>query len=109
MLRLNIRINDCDETWKYERMQVAEYRLALPCPALQWHQCDSECIFVTLEMHLTTLFSEIFCFSDFFVTGQDGTDTRNRDRQTFLGKYYLRYMKFFERITKAYIPCPFIE
>ena len=55
-------------------MQVAECRLALPCPALQWHQCDSECIFVTLEIHLTTLFSEIFCLGDFFYgTGRDGT------------------------------------
>ena len=62
-------------------------------------QCDSECIFVTLEIHLTTLFSEIFCFGDFFGggTGQDGTDkqtnkrtNRHRDRQTFLGKYYFR-------------------
>ena len=40
-------------------MQVAGCRLALPCPAQQWHQCDSECIFVTLEIHLTNLFSEI--------------------------------------------------
>ena len=54
-------------------MQVAGCRLALPCPAQQWHQCDSECIFVTLEIHLTTLFSEIFCFGDFFYgTGWDG-------------------------------------
>ena len=60
-------------------MQVAGCRLALPYPALQWHQCDSECIFVTLEIHLTTFFSEIFCFGDFFCDGTDkqtdiGTD-----------------------------------
>ena len=47
--------------------RVTGCRLALPCPAQQWHQCDSECIFVTLEIHLTTLFSEIFCFGDFFL------------------------------------------
>ena len=64
-------------------MQVAGCQLALPCPAQQWHQCDSECIFVTLEIHLTTLFSEIFCFGDFFfVTGLDQT---GRDRQTDIG------------------------
>ena len=56
-------------------MQVEGCLLTLPFPALQWHQCDSECIFVTLEIHLTTLFSEIFCFGDFFfVTGQDVTN-----------------------------------
>ena len=78
-------------------MQVAECRLALPGPALQWHQCDSECILVTLEIHLTTLFSEIFCFSDFFVMGRDVTNGQthrrtkgHRDRQTFLRKYYFR-------------------
>ena len=53
-------------------MQVAECWLALPCPALQWHQCDFECIFVTLKIHLTTLLSEIFCFGDFFYgTGRE--------------------------------------
>ena len=57
-------------------MQVAGCRLALPSLAQQWHQCDSECIFVTLEIHLTTLFSEIFCFGDFFC---DGT---GRDKRT---------------------------
>ena len=74
-------------------MQVAECWLALPCTALQWHQCNSECIFVTLEIHLTTLFCEIFCFLFFFVTGQDvtGRTDKNMDRQTFLGKYYFRY------------------
>ena len=66
-IRINIRIYDHDETWKCDGMQVAGCRLALPCPAQQWHQCDSECIFVTLEIHLTTLFSEIFCFGDFFL------------------------------------------
>ena len=41
---------------------------------------------VTLEVYLTTLFSKIFCFSDFFFgdgtgqTGRDGTD--RTDRQT---------------------------
>ena len=40
--------------------------------------------YVTLEVDLTTLFSKIFCFSDFF----GGT---GRDRQTFLGKYYFRW------------------
>ena len=55
----------------------------------QWHQCDSECIFVTLEIHLTTLFSEIFCFGDFFYgTGRDGTDGRTHthtDGRTDIG------------------------
>ena len=50
--------------------------------------------FVTLEVYLTTLFSKIFCFSNFFGgTGRDGrgqTD-RHTDRQTFLGKYYFRF------------------
>ena len=55
---------------------------------------------------MTTLFSKIFCFSDFFSgTGQDGTDgtdrqtdrqtNRHMDRQTFLGKYYFRCRKSF--------------
>ena len=60
-------------------MQVPEFPLALPFPALQWHQCGSECILVTVEIHLTTLFNEIFCLRDFFLwdgTGWDGqTDT----------------------------------
>ena len=79
----DIRINKHDETWKCDGMQVAECRLALPCPALQ---CDSECIFVTLEIHLTTLFSEIFCFGDFFCdgTGRDVTDGRTNG-QTDIG------------------------
>ena len=85
---------DHDKTWKCDGMQVARYRLVLPCPAQQWHQCDSECIFVTLEIHLTTLFSEIFCFGDFFI-GWDGTDKQTHtwmdmDRQAFLRKYYFR-------------------
>ena len=38
--------------------------------------------FVTLEVYLTTLFSKIFCFSDFFSgTGQDRRD-RQTNRQT---------------------------
>ena len=42
---------------------------ALPRPAPQH---DSEYFFDTLELYLTTLFSKIFCFSDFFgETGQD--------------------------------------
>ena len=57
-------------------MQDAGHGLALPFPALQWQQHDSECIFVTLEVYLSTFFSEIFCFTDFFLgrdgTGQDG-------------------------------------
>ena len=62
-------------------MQVAGCWLALPCPAQQWHQCDSECIFVTLEIHLTTLFSEIFCFGDFWGdgTGWDGQTDKRTD------------------------------
>ena len=47
-------------------MQDAGLGLALPFPALQWQQHDSECIFVTLEVYLTTFFGEIFCFTDFF-------------------------------------------
>ena len=68
-------------------MQVAGCRLALPCPAQQWHQCDSECIFVTLEIHLTTLFSEIFCFGDFFCdgTGRDKRTDKRTDKQTDIG------------------------
>ena len=81
-----LRINDHDETWKCDRIQVAECQLALPCPALQWHQCDSECIFVTLEIDLTTMFSEIFCFGDFFGgrdgTGRDGQTNKQTDKQT---------------------------
>ena len=66
--------------------------------------------FVTLEVYLSTLFSKIFCFSNFCLgtgrdgTAQDGTDgtgqtgqmgqmgqtDRHTDRQTFLGKYYFR-------------------
>ena len=82
-------IYDHDETWKCDGMQVAGCQLALPCPAEQWHQCDSECIFVTIEIHLTTLFSEIFCFVDFFGggTGQDGTGRTNKQTngQTDIG------------------------
>ena len=52
---------------KCDGMQVAGCHLVLPCPAQQWYQYDSECIFVTLEIHLTTLFNEIFCFGDFFL------------------------------------------
>ena len=72
---------DHDKTWKCDGMQVEGYRLALPCPAQQWYQCDSECIFVTLEIHLTTLFSKIFCFGDFWdgkgrdVMGRTGGQT----------------------------------
>ena len=51
---------------------------AFPCPALQH---DSEYFYVTLEVYLTTLFSKIFCFSDFF--GGAGRDRRDGiDRQT---------------------------
>ena len=51
---------------------------ASPRPAPQH---DSEYFFVTLEVYLTTLFSKIFCFIDFFSgTGRDGTD--GTDKQT---------------------------
>ena len=60
-------------------MQYAGCWLALPCPALQWWQLDFECISFALEVYLTTLFSDIFCFSDFFCDGTGqmdrGTDT----------------------------------
>ena len=52
----------------------------LPQPA---QQHELECIFVTLEVYLTTLYSEIFSFSYFLgdMMGQD------RDRQLYvLGK-----------------------
>ena len=61
-------------------MQVTECWLALPYPALQWHQCDSECISVTLKIYLTTLLNEIFCFGHSFL-GQDG----QTDGQTDIG------------------------
>ena len=79
---IDIRIYDHDETWKCDGMQVAGCRLALPCPAQQWHQCDSECIFVTLKIHLITLFSEIFHFDDFFLwlDGTWQTDGRTNKR-----------------------------
>ena len=51
----------------------------MPCPALQWWQLDFECISFALDVYLTTLFSDIFCFSDFFC---DGT---GHDRQTDIG------------------------
>ena len=51
--------------------------LALPRPALQH---DSEYFYVTLEVYLTTLFSKISCFSDFFGgTGQTGQTDRQTD------------------------------
>ena len=64
-------------------------------------QHESKYFYVTLEVYLTTLFSKVFCFNDFFGgTGRDGTDgtdkqtdkqtDRHTDRQTFLGKYYFR-------------------
>ena len=55
----------------------------MPCPALQWWQLDFECISFALDVYLTTLFSDIFCFSDFF-GGQDGTD-KQADKQTDIG------------------------
>ena len=69
---------DHDKTLKCDGIQAAGYQLVLTCQAQQRPQYNTECIFVTLEIHLTTLFSEIFCFGDFFYgTGQDmGTDTR---------------------------------
>ena len=36
--------------------------------------------FYTLEIHLTTLFSEIFCFGDFFCDGTGRTDGIWKDR-----------------------------
>ena len=91
-IRINIRIYDHDETWKCDGMQVAGCWLALPCPAQQWHQYDSECIFVAIEVHMTTLFSKIFCFGDFW----DGTRQDRiyglRDRQNFLRKYHFRLL-----------------
>ena len=43
-------------------------------------QLDIECIFsFILEVYLTTLCSDIFCFGEFFVTGRDRT---GRDSQT---------------------------
>ena len=66
-------------------MQVAGCQLALPCPAQQWHQCDSECIFVTLEIHLTTLFSEIFCFGDFFCEWTGQTVDKQTDKRMDMG------------------------
>ena len=58
-------------------------------PSLQWHQCDSECIFVTLEIHLTTLLIQIFCFGDFFFcdrTGQERTDGQTQGQTDFSQK-----------------------
>ena len=40
-------------------------------------------------MHLTTLLSKVFSFSDSF-GGQGRDGTGHMDRQTFLGKYYFR-------------------
>ena len=66
---------------------------ASPRPAPQH---DSEYFFDTLELYLTTLFSKIFCFADFFWdgmgwdgAGQTDTHTQNMDRQTFLGNIIL--------------------
>ena len=91
---LDIRNNEHDETWKSDGMQEALRRLALPCPALQWQQHDSECIFVTLEVYFTTFFCELFCFTDFFGTERyghsDGHTHGHMNRHTFLGKYYFR-------------------
>ena len=81
-------INEHGETRKYDRMQDVVRKSALPSPALLWQHCDSECIFVTLEMYLTTLFSETFCFADFW-DGMDRMDG-HMDRQTFLRKYCFR-------------------
>ena len=55
---------------------------ASPCPAPQQ---DSEYFYVTLEVYMTTLFSKIFCFNDFFGgTGRDRTDGTDKqtDKQT---------------------------
>ena len=53
----------------------------MPCPALQWWQLDFECISFALDVYLTTLFSDIFCFSYYF---GDGTD-KQADKQTDIG------------------------
>ena len=60
----------------------------------------TECIFVTLDIHLTTWCSKNFCFVDFWYgTRRDMTErdrwmdrrtNKHRDRQTFLRKYYFR-------------------
>ena len=80
-----IKLDKCDG------LQDAGLGLALPLPAQHWHQHDSESIFFTLEVYLTTFFSEIFCFTYYFlgqdVTGRDGNTERHMDRQTFLEKY----------------------
>ena len=58
---------------------------ALPCPTLLWQQYDSECIFVTLEVYLTILFSEIFCFGDFFRDGM----VRDRQRDIWTDRLFM--------------------
>ena len=63
-------------------MQVAECQLALPCLALQWHQCDSECIFVTLEIHLTIFAVKFSDSMTFLWYGTGRTDTRTEYGQT---------------------------
>ena len=49
---------------------------AFPYP--EW-ECDYEYFFATLCVYLTTLFSKIFCFSDFF---RDWTGQKHRHTQT---------------------------
>ena len=68
------------------------------------------CIFVSLIVYLTTLLSKVFSFNDFLGgqgrgrdgTGQNGTDgqtNKHMDRQTFLGKYYFRFLEQHFRVS----------
>ena len=69
----------------------------------------------SLKVYLTTLLSKVFSFSDFLggrdgdgdVTGTGtGQTDGHMDRQTFLGKYYFRYLfhiSEFERIICAFM------
>ena len=66
--------------------------LALPCPALQWWQLDFDCISFILKVFLTTFYSNIFCFSDFFLDETDrmGRKDGQTDTGTFLRKCYFK-------------------
>ena len=61
-------------------LQKANFFLFPPEISKNWRwmgcqitQFDFDCISFMLEVYLTTLFSNIVCFSDFFGTGCDGT------------------------------------
>ena len=58
----------------------------LPCLATER---DYEYFFVTLEVYLTTLFSKIFCFGDFF-GGQEGTGQTEYGQRDFSRKIFFR-------------------